>query len=292
VTARRHDDRPAPVRAATPDRLPVRTVRFEYPADLDPAWNHRYPELAFAANSVSLLMPYAEPYFVRSVRSALPDLEPELRARTEDFLKQELRHHVQHRRFNDILDRQSPRLVGLERWIARTYGWFGRTRSQRYNLAFAAGSETIAFTLARWTEAHLDDFFDDTDPVAATLFLWHLAEEVEHKTVAFDVWEAIDGSRRRYAMAMFTSFAILASYVTLASLIMAFSCGRGWRPVTYFRMLRWSLSMAFEVLPDMAASAMPGHHPSDFTDPVWLTTWLTHFDPATGTIPLARRDLT
>ena len=63
-------------------RLPVRKITFEYPDDMDPAWNRRFPEFAFAANSVSLLMPYAEPYFVKSVRSAIPQLDPAVTART------------------------------------------------------------------------------------------------------------------------------------------------------------------------------------------------------------------
>ena len=32
-------------------------------------------------------------------------------------------------------------------------------------------------------------------------------------------------------------------------------------------------------------SALPGHHPSDLADPIWLSSWLTHFDPETGTLP-------
>lgn len=55
--------------------LPARRIRFEYPPDFDPAWNPRLPDFACAANSVSLLMPSAEPYFVKSVRSAFPLLD-------------------------------------------------------------------------------------------------------------------------------------------------------------------------------------------------------------------------
>ena len=50
------------------------------------------------------------------------------------------------------------------------------------------------------------------------------------------------------------------------------------------------MSLAFEVLPDMAVSAMPSHHPSDFSDPVWLGTSLRYFDPETGTMPLWEGD--
>ena len=267
-------------------RLPVRKITFEYSDDMDPAWNRRFPEFAFAANSVSLLMPYAEPYFVKSVRSALPQLDSSVTARTEDYLRQELQHHVQHRRLNDVIGARYPRIIRIEGWMRRTYGWLSRTRSQRFNLAFAAGSETIAYALARWAEAHLGEFFDGADPVAATLFLWHLAEEVEHKTVAFDVYEQIDGSKLRYSAAMVLSFCLLAWFTIISTCTMLFAEHRLFRPVTWFRLVKWSMSLSFEILPDMLVSAMPGHHPSDFTDPTLLVAWLQEFDPVTGTMPV------
>ncbi len=48
--------------------LAERRVRLAHGDEVDPAWNERRPELAFAVNAVSLLMPYAEPYFVHAVR--------------------------------------------------------------------------------------------------------------------------------------------------------------------------------------------------------------------------------
>ncbi|WP_334144681.1 metal-dependent hydrolase [Rhabdothermincola sp.] len=273
---------------APPPALPVRRVRFEYPDDLDPAWNRRLPEFAFGANSVSLLMPYAEPYFIRSIRAALPQLDQRLRPQVESFLRQESGHYRQHRRFNDLVASRYRGITRLERWIERSYGWLGRTRSVRFNVAFAAASETIAFALARWSEAHLDEFFDEGDSIATTLFLWHLAEEVEHKNVAYDVFEAIDGSRVRYSLAMLTTFTLLAWFATLGTLLMVLGSGRALKPVTYVRLLRWSVSLAFAVLPVMAASALPAHHPRDFADPVFLPMWLKQYDPATGTMPLWR----
>jgi predicted metal-dependent hydrolase len=271
---------------AVDSTLPVRRVAFEYPPDLDPCWNQRFPEFACAANSISLLMPYAEPYFVKSVRAALPRLDGELATRTEAFIHQELGHHVQHRRFNDLIGARYPRIPKVERWMARTYGWFGRTRSLKFNLAFAAGSETIAYGIARWSEAHLSTLFRASDPVASTMYLWHLAEEVEHKSAAFDVYEAIDGSRLRYATAMTISFAILVWFCTIATLTMLAADHRLWRPVTWFRLVKWAFSLAFSLLPTMAVSALPGHHPDDFADPGFLPTWLAQFDPATGTLPV------
>jgi predicted metal-dependent hydrolase len=264
------------------ETLIVRRPRLEYPADLDPAWNHRAPEFAFAANSVSLLMPYAEPYFVHSTRDALPLLDDALRERAEDYLRQESQHHAQHRRFNDLVVARYPSLRRVERWMQWTYGSLDRRRSAKFNLAFAAGSETIAFSLARWTESHLRDFFVDTDPTPASLFLWHLAEEVEHKSVAFDVWKAVDGSRRRYLLAMSMSFALLAWFSFLSTMTMLFASGHWRRPSAYVRLAGWAFGLAFTVMPDMAVSATKRHHPTRFTDPVFLSSWLAHGDPETG----------
>mgnify|MGYP000876718157 CR=1 FL=1 len=51
--------------------LPVRRVSFYYPADTDPMWAPHLPEFAAAANAISLGMPYAEPLFIKAVRSTL-----------------------------------------------------------------------------------------------------------------------------------------------------------------------------------------------------------------------------
>ena len=276
----------APSALAPAPPLPVRKPRFEYPDDLALAWNGRMPELACAANSISLLMPYVEPYFVRSVRATLDDLDEPLRERTEDYLRQELQHHVQHRRFNELLAAQCPGLRRLEGWMRGVYGWLGRHRSRRFNVAFAAGSETIAFGIARWIDRHLRVLFDDADPVASSLFVWHLAEEVEHKTAAFDVFEATDGSRLRYAWASTVSLLLLVLFTFAGSLVMLRSCRRLRFPVAWFRLARWSISLGFTVLPTLAVSALPGHHPAELADPPYLTQWLRGYDPESGELPL------
>jgi uncharacterized protein len=260
-------------------------MRFEYPDDLEPVWSRRFPEFACAANGLSLMMPHVEPYVVRSVRAALGDLPPALAARTEAYLAQELAHHTEHHRFNKLLRARYPRLGRVEGWMRATYRWMSRTRSPRFNLAYAAGFEAVAYAAARWTESHMDELFRGADAAPATLLLWHLAEEVEHKTVAFDVYEEVGGGRWLYAAGMVTSLVQMAWFALLAMWIMLLAEKRFFRPLTHLRLVRWWLSFTFEVLPSMLASALPGHHPSDLADPIWLTTWLRHYDPATATLP-------
>ena len=201
--------------------LPTRRVRFAYPEDLEPAWNPRRPEFAFAANSVSLIMPHAEPYFVRVTRAALPELEPEHAGRSRGLhppggpapraapaLQRPARR------------RGAPASARLERWMAKAYGWVERRRSLRFNLAFAAASETIAYSLARWTERRSGELFDGAEPVPTSLFLWHLAEEVEHKSAAFDVWKAVDGDAPPLRAGRHHLVVLLAAFTWLGTMVM------------------------------------------------------------------------
>ena len=265
--------------------LTPRRPSFPFDADLPAAWNPRLPEFAYAANSVSLLMPYAEPYFVKSVRAVIDQLDGDLKAQAEDYVRQEASHHAQHRRFNEVITRGHPFLKRLEGWMGGVYSWLGRTRSVKFNLAFAAGSEAIAYALARWTEPRMHELFDDADPVARDLYLWHLAEEVEHKSVAYDVFKALDGSKLRYTFTMVLSLHLLGLFTVLSTYTMLISSKRILHPMSWWHLTKWAFSMVWHVFPDLAVSTLPNHHPTDFTDPPYLTTWLGMFDEETASVP-------
>lgn len=263
----------------------LRDVTFEFDPDDDPVWNRAAPEFVAAANGVSLMMPYIEPYFAASIRKAILDLadparlnDPALAITAEAFVRQELQHQREHRTFNRLVRNRFPRLSKVEARMRRTYTWLGRTAGTRFNLAFAASSETIAYSLARWTSDHLAEFLRGGDRAATDLFLWHLAEEVEHKSVAFDVWEAVDGSRLRYARAGLCSLLLLGCF----NLSATFGMLRAERllryPWTWWRLGRLFLSFSFEVVPTLFVSSLPGHHPSQFTDPDWYAAWLSDFE--------------
>ncbi len=266
--------------------MTVRRVRFDYNGEVQLCWTPHLPELSAAANSVSLMMPFVEPYVVKSVRAVLDELDADQAEVAREFIRQELQHHTQHQKFNDQLRTQVPRLARVEKWMRSTYGWLSRKCSKRFSLAFAAGSETVAFSIARWTEKHSAELFRDADPEVMTLFMWHLAEEVEHKSVAFDVYRAVDGSRLRYLWASAVSVALLALFTVCGSLTMLRAQRRLFNPVAWWRLTKWSLSIAFEVLPNLFVSSMRDHHPDDLADPIVLTTWLSQFDPETETMPL------
>lgn len=257
---------------------PVRDPALTIPADVPLAWHRTMPELAFAANGMSLIMPYVEPFIAKTMRSAAKELEEPLRSATEEFARQELAHHVQHRRFNDRLVEQAPGLRRVERFIRWSYGRIARKRSPAFNVAFAAGSEAGAYAIARWIDGHVAMLFDDADPEVAALFLWHLAEEVEHKAAAHDVLEAMGIGRLRYAVATALSMSMLAAFTIAGSLVMLRRTRRLHLPVAWFRLTRWALSLAFTLLPMLATSCLPSHDPRTLSDPSYLVQWLRGLD--------------
>ncbi len=276
-----------------------RRMSFEYGDDFNPLWHERLPELAAAANAVSLMMPHAEPYVAKAVRNAVDGFESERQASNDaehdaahpagdwsearDYVRQELEHHRQHKAFNDLIMKRYPSVKRLDRVMAFTFERLAE-RSNGFGLAFAAGFETIAYSGARWTDHRLRRLFGDADPAASTLFLWHLAEEVEHKNVAFDVLRAANVGFFKRLAGMLTAAVLLAAFAMAGTWTLLWAQRRFFSPIAHARLIGWTFSYMFDVLPAMAISLLPSHHPSSLSDPTWFAQWLETYDPETKTI--------
>lgn len=261
-----------------------RRFPYEIPDDITPAWNPALPEFSAAANAVSLMMPYVEPFVIRAVREQLPHLEAsgntELATVARLYVRQEAEHQTQHRRFNAVISRQVRGVRTMERLMAWTYRSLWRFGSDRFHLAFATASESAAYGVARWVERNHAELFSGADPSVAGLFLWHLAEEVEHKDVAYDLYDARYRSRLPLGAAMVVSVALLAAFTVMGTTIGLVQQRRLFSPVAWARLTRWAFGFMFTELPNMFAACLPGHHPSDFADPLWFELYLLDVDAA------------
>ncbi|MEM7323279.1 MAG: metal-dependent hydrolase [Actinomycetota bacterium] len=258
----------------TTSRVPeFRNARLDFSSVGSRDWHPRLPEFACAVEAVSLLMPHAEPYVVNSAERVIDGLDPDLRTMTIGYIRQERQHHVQHRRFNRAVIGDRRGLGLLDRAMAAVFAALGR-RSAAFGVAFAAGFETIAFAGARWTEPRIGSLFRGAADEPTRLFLWHLAEEVEHKGVAFDVWRTVDGNRFRYAFATIVAALVLAVFSFVGTLCLLWGRRRLFSPLAHGRLLVWSISFVFDAVTAIVLSCLPGHHPDDFADPTYLLDWL------------------
>ncbi len=266
--------------------VPHRPIQLVWQDDTRACWQPIKPEFAAAVNALSLGMPYGEPYVMKAVRDALPDVDDQaLKLEVNAYLEQEQEHSKQHRRFNKLLVAQHPALRHVERWLKWSYGFLTRRMSRKFAVSYAAGFEATAFAAARWMDSNRHALFRGADPEPATLILWHLAEEVEHKTVAHDVWAAVDGNRLRYATAMALCFVMLVWFIFCGVMVQLTAWRRVLSPVAWFRLWKWGLGFAFEVVPTMAITLVHSHDPRDQADPSWMPLWLAAYDDKANTIP-------
>lgn len=269
-----------------------RRIRFEYPANTNPMWTPRRPEFSCAANSVSLMMPAIEPYFIRSVRRgwAGSAVDADLGPTVEAYLTQEGQHFGQHLVFNRFLFDRYRGVERLEGWIRATYRWLESSRSAEFSLAFAASSEMMAYSAARWAASRRHELFDGADEVTSSLFLWHLAEEVEHKSVAHDVYRAAVARSVRstavYLGAMAVALALVMVFVFAGTTVMLAAERRLWNPVSWIRLTWWAMWFAFELLTNLALSVFPSFHPTQLVDPAFYLNWLDEYDLGSATLPL------
>jgi uncharacterized protein len=184
-----------------PHDITVRKVKFEFPDDLDEVLpgNDVVRETYMVA--FSLTMPYLEPYLIRTFRAVADDItDVGLAADVREFIGQEAQHFQNHRRINEIIKRQlgpavAAELQAVEDRLDADYRRFNTSKSRRFNLVYAEGFEamTCAMALTSIAEAEAGSSTIPSGPWGE-LWAWHLAEEMEHRTVAFDLYEHLEGS--------------------------------------------------------------------------------------------------
>lgn len=172
--------------------ITVRKMNFPFGADIPKYWFLGSPLATHMSNSLNLVFPAGERFFVRSVRYYLDQLDdPVLLDQVKAFFGQEGSHAREHERFFEILEGQG---YDIRSFLAVYDRWAWKILEPRFAPVLRL-STTVAlehFT-AMFAENALDKgVLDDIHPTMRDLLKWHAAEEIEHKAVAFDVLQAVD----------------------------------------------------------------------------------------------------
>ncbi len=164
-------------------------------------------------NGVNLLFPAGERFFVRSVKHYLEQVgdDPETRAAIRGFFGQEGRHAREHERFFEVLEAQGYEIRDfLDRYEHISFKILEPLMPPALRLAVTAAAEH--FTAIMANRALRYDFFETAHPVMRKLMLWHAAEEIEHKAVAFDVLERVSSSYALRAAGLVVATLMLATW--------------------------------------------------------------------------------
>lgn len=146
-------------------------------------------------NALSMSFPVGEQFFIDSVRNgfkALPaDQQERFKAEVQGFVGQEATHRRIHALFNGHLEKQG--LVNA--WAPRAQKRLKLLEGvdARHWLAITAANEHFTAIFADWMLRN-HDWLDGSEPRLKKMWLWHASEESEHKSTAFDLYQALGGS--------------------------------------------------------------------------------------------------
>lgn len=263
----------------TSPELVVRKMPFEFPDDIDPHWNKEKPEWSHMVSGASLAMPFLEPYLIRTMRKAYEKIDSEeLKKEVKLYMGQEGQHYQQHRKFNDILiDKGYSGLLDIEAQMKEEFADFEKNRSLKFNLAYACGFESMALGIGHWLVNDREYLFGGSDARVASLILWHFIEEVEHKNVAFDVYQAVYGNYFYRVFGTLFATAHVMKFSRKAYRLMLKKDGLWGSFNSRWTLLKMSMRFFRNMIPAMVSACLPGHHPSQVKDPDWCLAWINTY---------------
>jgi len=185
-----------------------RRVAFEW-NDSPLHWMPQSPIGSHAVNHFSFTLVRGEYFFCRIFNKALPFVTDEkLKKDVETFIRQEAIHAQAHKesiekyiqRYGVDIEKQYERVIELFDYMLadKPFGKALPKRMQKSWLLFRVGivaaAEHYTCALGQYVLTKADWEEKGCDPAVSDLFTWHCAEEVEHRTVAFDLFEHLGGS--------------------------------------------------------------------------------------------------
>ena len=167
--------------------------------DMPRHWFGGDPVRTHIVNGLHFVFPAGERFFIRSVKQYRDRVSDELRERIVGFSGQEAQHQAEHRRAFRAIEEQGYDVRSFLDWYEHlAYDVIEKSTRPIWRLAATAALEHYTAALGELVLS--SDILDDCDPAMRDLLLWHACEEIEHKSVAFDVLQAVDPRYRIRAL--------------------------------------------------------------------------------------------
>lgn len=177
--------------------LTVRKLLIDLDKPFPVRWNKKNAFLSAFFNSFSYSFPIGEQFYMVSLRQGLRSLPEELQIKYEktvkDFVSQEASHAKIHKTFNDNLKKLGYRNFHEEDAIKKLKKF--NIKSSLESLAFTSANEYLSIINSQYLLDHTE-LLDGVEERIKNMWLWHCAEEIEHRSVAFDLYRSAGGTEK------------------------------------------------------------------------------------------------
>lgn len=254
--------------------IPVRRMTFEIPdpEDFHPVYMANHAAVSYSFTGLGLYVALLEPFIVKSLRRVLDQVtDPVLREEVDRFCRQEAQHYQQHERFNAlVLGHGYPGLQARVDRLADDFRSYLAERSDRFRVGFVEGFES--YTTQGALEILRSKVCDHprTHKSFGHLFRWHMLEEIEHRNVAFDIYQHLYGDYLyRARMCWFAQGHMQRFIADCVRLMSAADVPRHGPRCRVTPMER--LVMSIQPLPKRLRSMLPGYSPHRYRVPAEVT---------------------
>ncbi len=246
-------------------------------------WHPAGSHVSLLLNTLSLLFPDGERFFIQSVRHYQDRItDPVLQAQVKGFIGQEAMHGREHQIYNDALEADGLPARAIQEKVLNLLKMGHKLLSSRAQLAITIALEHFTAILA---DALLSDerILANTPPKMAALWRWHAIEETEHKAVAYDVYQAMEGGFWGYLVRcwfmlsisinfLFRSFMFHRQMVRAAGVQHDKQARRN-----YFAFLLTQPGILRRVFPAWLSYFKPGFHPWQHDNRQFVEHWKTAY---------------
>jgi predicted metal-dependent hydrolase len=276
--------------------MPIRHVNFNFKAqDIDDKFYMQREWATAYFYALSIFLTYGEELVIETARYHRDFItDPVLKQRISALIGQEALHSKYHNEYNDALqDRSYP--VRLYRFLAEQvfeYGFF--KFPQPLKLSMMAGIEHFTAVVAEYMMKHEDHFYYTEDARSRGLWMWHMLEESEHKDVAYDVYQTLNGDYLLRISGFAIAFATILGGVSAGALLLPFlRKPSNLVSLTFWKEARSSASLLFGPEKGVFGSTFghildyfrPDFHPNDHDTSAWLAYYKEKlFRPDTGAL--------
>lgn len=172
----------------------MRKVELDF-SDAKVVWAPEQPEFCHLLNAISSFLHHLEPFLIKTVRRTRRELGDEIAPTLADdvtmFCAQEGWHSKLHTTFNaKLADTDYPWVRDAAEGMREDFARFLTDKSPRWCMAYAEGFETFGPIVSQFFFEKAGDLLYDWDEPTVYLWLWHFAEEYEHRSVCNHLYKA------------------------------------------------------------------------------------------------------
>ena len=183
--------------------ITARRLTFDYQTPLrrNRYWHNQDPVVTHFINALQATFPEGERFFIDAARDGERILlekhamDERLRQDLRLFIRQEALHGHQHRQWTEALIREGyERLADYDDQMRRLRLWFRKHFSTRARLSITAAAEHYTASIAYLLTYVKPDLLTESQPPFRDVLLYHAMEEVEHKSVCYDLYQSLSRS--------------------------------------------------------------------------------------------------